>query len=85
MTNENEQLANNSGLGSGNLTEPPAVHVERQPQQDKTPETTSNLNTVPPVRPGQATQSPEKPTEADTDDNPVHHTGHMPPPVTSNL
>ncbi|SES27264.1 hypothetical protein [Rhizobium sp. NFR03] len=84
MTNENEQLANNAGLGSGDITEPAALDVERQPQPDKAPETTSNRNTVPPVRMGQASEAPETPTEADMDDNPVHHTGHIPAPVTSN-
>ncbi|KQS77628.1 hypothetical protein ASG25_13560 [Rhizobium sp. Leaf384] len=84
MTNENEERANNAGLDSRNVTEPSALDVERQPQPDKAPETDSNLNTAPPVRMGRGSEAAEKPTEADTADNPIHHTGHLPAPVTSN-
>jgi hypothetical protein len=79
---KNADLATDAGFGSGLTTEPPAVDVERQPQPATAPETTSNRNTVPPARMGQAAQAVESPTEGDPDDNPVHHKGHMPPPVT---
>jgi hypothetical protein len=76
--------ATNTGFGSGNQTGPSAVDVEREPMPDQASEEGSDKNTIPPVRLGQGA-AVEKPTEGDPDhDNPIHHTGHMPPPVTAN-
>jgi hypothetical protein len=79
---KNSDLSTNAGFGSKNATEAPAVDVERQPMPDKAPETMSNVNTKPPVRLGPGSIAKEKPTEADPDDNPVHHTGRMPTQLT---
>jgi hypothetical protein len=76
--------ATNTGFGNGNQAGPSAVDVEREPMSDRAPEEGSDKNTIPPVRLGQGA-AVEKPTEGDPDyDNPIHHTGHMPPPVTAN-
>ena len=82
---KNSDRATNAGLGSRNLTDPAAVDVEQEPVPARTPDTESDRNNPPQVRMGRASEAPQKPTEGDPDhDNPVHHTGHMPPPVTSN-
>jgi hypothetical protein len=79
---KNSELSSRAGFGSKNPTEPPAVDVERQPLPDRTPETTSNINTEPPARSGPGSEATRKPTEGAADDNPIHHTGRMPPPRT---
>lgn len=82
---KNSDLATNAGFGSDNQSTPAAVDVEREPMPARAPETDSNRNDPPPVRLGPAAEAPQKPTEGDPDyDNPIHHTGHIPPPVTSN-
>lgn len=82
---KNSDRASNAGFGSDNQTSPSSVDMERQPMTDRAPETDSDKNEPPPVRLGKASEAVEKPTEGDPDhDNPIHHTGHMPPPVTAN-
>jgi hypothetical protein len=81
---KDSEQATNPGIKSDSQTSPSAVDIENQPMPDSAPEVDSNRNDPPPVRLGQASQAPEKPTEGDTDDNPIHHTGHMPRPVTTN-
>lgn len=84
MTNDNDDLAKNAGLGNGNQTSPSAVDVEREPMPDHAPKTESDKPRIPPARNGSASEAPEKVTEGDPLTNPVHHTGHIPPPVTAN-
>ena len=77
---KNDELAERAGFGSENIEEPPAVDVEREPMPHTAPEPTSNVVTEPPARSGQGSEAPQKPTEGSDKDNPVHHTGRMPPP-----
>ena len=84
MTNRNSANSQNAGFGSRNPTSPSELDVEREPMPDRTPETDSDDPIVPPARSGGASEARENPTEGGTFDNPVHHKGHMPPPVTSN-
>jgi hypothetical protein len=83
-TARNSTNSQNAGFGSKNLTSESSVDVEREPMPDRTPETDSDDPHMPPARSGSVAEAHEKPTEGDPIDNPVHHTGHMPPPVTSN-
>jgi len=80
----NSERATNAGFGSDNQTSPSALDVEPAPMPDQAPETDSDRNDPPSARMGKAAEAPQKPTEGDPDhDNPIHHTGHMPPPVTA--
>jgi len=82
---KNSDLARNAGFGTNNQSTPAAVGVEREAMPARTPHTDSDRNDPPPVRMGPAAEATEKPTEGDPDHiNPIHHTGHIPPPVTSN-
>jgi hypothetical protein len=83
MTVENS-AGDNAGLTSTNPTSPAEVDVEREPMPDHTSDASSDRPSVPPARSGTAAEASEKPTEAGAVGNPVHHTGHVPPPVTSN-
>ncbi len=84
MNDKNSGLSQDAGFGARNPTSPSAVDVEREPMPARSPEPDSDEQTMPPARSGPAAETGELPTEGDTDDNPVHHTGHMPPPVTAN-
>lgn len=84
MTDNNSNSSQNAGFGSRNPTTEAAVDVEREPTPDRTPHTDSDKPKVPPARSGGAAEAKEKPTEGDPGDNPTHHTGHVPPPVTAN-
>ncbi|WP_440984231.1 hypothetical protein [Shinella sumterensis] len=77
---KNDELAERAGLGSRNSEEPTALDVEREPMPDAAPEATSNIVTQPPARSGPGSEATQKPTEGSDKDNPVHHTGRMPPP-----
>jgi len=83
MTDPNSANAQNAGFGSKNQTSEASVDVEREPMPDHTPDTDSDKPEIPPARSGGVSEKPEKPTEG-APDNPVHHTGHIPPPVTGN-
>lgn len=84
MHDRNSDNSQNAGFGSKNPTSESSVDVDREPTPDQAPETNSNEPHAPPARSGSVSQAREKPTEGDPIDNPVHHTGHIPPPVTSN-
>lgn len=84
MIDRNSDNSENAGFGNKNPTSESSVGIERQPMPDRTPDANSDKPHVPPARSGSAAEAREKPTEADTVDNPVRHTGHIPPPVTSN-
>lgn len=81
---DNEKVAANAGFGSKNPTTEAQLDVEREPMPRRTPEANSDDLKTPPARNGGAAEAREKPTEGDTKDNPVHHTGHIPSPVTAN-
>jgi len=82
--NDNDKLSENAGFGSRNPTSERSVDVEREPMPDRAPDTDSDQPDIPPARSGGASEAKEKPTEGDRKGNPVHHTGHVPPPVTAN-
>jgi hypothetical protein len=84
MSDRNSENSQNAGFGSKNPTSESSVDVEREPMPDRTPETNSDEPQIPPARSGSGAEAREKPTEGDPIDNPVHHSGHIPPPVTSN-
>lgn len=72
-----------SGLPLDNdLPSREAVQVEEKPLPDTAPDPGSNINDAPPVRLGQGAVLDRKPVEAAGSDNPVHHEGRLPPPVT---
>jgi hypothetical protein len=77
---KNDELAERAGLGNEDVIEPAAVDVEREPMRDTAPEATSNIVTEPPARSGRGSGAKQKPTEGSDKDDPVHHTGRMPPP-----
>lgn len=84
MPDNNSDASQNAGFGSRNSTSEASVDVEREPMPDRSPETDSDQPKIPPARSGGGAEAHEKPTEGDPIDNPVHHTGHIPPPVTAN-
>jgi hypothetical protein len=84
MANGNDKLSENAGFGNRNPTSESAVDVEREPMPDRSPDTDSNSPDAPPARSGSVSERREDPTEAGSADNPVHHTGHVPPLVTAN-
>lgn len=84
MADDNSDRSQNAGLGSRSPTSPAPVDVEREPMPERTPETGSDKPEIPPARSGGGSAAREEPTEGDPIDNPVHHTGHIPPPVTAN-
>ena len=84
MTDRNSEVSENADFGSKNPTSTTSVDLERTPMPDRTPETNSDDPEMPPARSGGVPEPHEEPTEGDPVDNPVHHTGHMPPPVTAN-
>lgn len=61
-----------------------SLDVERELMPARTPEVDSDQHGQPPARSGNVAENREKPTEGDPVDNPTHHTGHIPPPVTAN-
>ena len=61
--------------------EPKEMHIEPQPLPDQVAESGSEDAGEPPARSGQAERS-EKPTEGAGEDNPIHHTGRIPPKVS---
>lgn len=60
---------------------PPEMDLEPIPLPDQSGESGSEDSDEPPARSGQA-EKREKPTEGAGDENPVHHTGRVPPQVT---
>ena len=81
---DNSTNSQNAGFGSKNPTSEASVDAEREPMPGRTPETDSDKPQMPPARSGSVADAKEKLTEGGPIDNPVHHTGHIPPPVTSN-
>ncbi|MDK1490162.1 hypothetical protein QN219_08830 [Sinorhizobium sp. 7-81] len=57
------------------------MHVDPQPLPDQAAESGTEDADQPPARSGQAARR-EQPTEGAGKDNPVHHTGRVPPKVT---
>ena len=84
MTDRNSANAENAGFGSKNQTSEASVDVEREPMPDRTPDTDSDNPEIPPARSGGVSEHKEKLTEGAPADNPVHHTGRVPPPVAAN-
>lgn len=84
MTDRNSEASENAGFGSKNPASTSSVDVERAPMPDRTPETDSDDPATPPARSGSVAKAHEDPTEGDPVNNPNHHTGHIPPPVTAN-
>ena len=82
MDTHNSDNSQNAGIGSKNPTSESSVEVEREPMPDRTPETNSDEPHIPPARSGSLAEARKEPTEGDPINNPVHHTGHIPPPVT---
>jgi hypothetical protein len=66
---------------SRRTTVPPEMDFEPVPSPDQANKAGSEDSNVPPARSGQS-EKREKPTEAAGEDNPVHHTGRVPPKVT---
>ena len=62
-------------------TTPPDMDFEPVPLPDQADESGSEGADVPPARSGQS-EKREEPTEGAGKDNPVHHTGRVPPKVT---
>jgi hypothetical protein len=84
MTNNNAKLSENAGFGNRSPTSESAVDVEREPLPDQVPEADSDHSGAPPARSGNVAERREDLTEGDPVGNPIHHTGHVPPPVTAN-
>ncbi|MCG5485567.1 MAG: hypothetical protein KK482_17875 [Sinorhizobium meliloti] len=61
--------------------EPKEMDMEQQPLPDQDAESGTKEAAEPPARSGQTTKK-EKPTEGAGSDNPIHHTGRVPPKVT---
>ncbi|MCV9999417.1 hypothetical protein OE766_14300 [Pararhizobium sp. YC-54] len=61
--------------------EPRTIDLDPSPIPDQGDETGHEDTGKPPARAGQSEKS-EKPTEAAGADNPVHHSGRVPPSVT---
>lgn len=71
------------GSGNSNVTRPSADDGG-QPKPDTAPPADSARNDESPVvKLGRGAKAAEKLAEAAGPDNPVHHTGRVPPPVTS--
>ena len=77
---KNDELAERADFSSENKEEPPTPDVEREPVPDAAPDAASNIITEPPARSGPGSEATQMPTEGTHKDNPVHHTGRMPPP-----
>ena len=84
MNDRNSDTSKDAGFGSKNQTSTSSVDLEREPMPDRTPDVNSDDPHMPPARSGSVAEASEKATEGDPVHNPVHHTGHIPPPVTSN-
>jgi hypothetical protein len=84
MTDRNSDTSANAAFGSRNQTSEASLDVEREPMPDQTPDVNSDDPSIPPARSGNVSEAREDPTEGDPIDNPTHHTGHIPPPVTAN-
>lgn len=79
-----DRTAENSGFARESSTSESSVDVEREPMPRRTPDVDSDRQGQPPARSGNVAENREKPTEGDTFDNPTHHNGQIPPPVTAN-
>lgn len=78
---KNEDLTNQPMPSPTWKPEPQEMDMDPQPLPDQADESGTEDADTPPARSGQSERS-EKPTEGASNDNPVHHTGRVPPKVT---
>ncbi|MBW9054537.1 hypothetical protein [Rhizobium mesosinicum] len=81
MTDPKDKPQNDPVPSTNWKPSPPEMDLEPIPSPDQPGESGTEDADAPPARTGMSQQT-EKPAEAAGDDNPVHHTGRVPPKVT---